>query len=169
MPLLYAPMLCGAKAIDGEPAVAELQEVVRRGVRPALLVDADRRLVSGGPAIEDDDRQAALLDDQAALVVEGVAVGDEPVDDGRAHDVDERQAGAAAGDDHERHAGLVAGLGDAAQHEQGRRIGEGDRQGLLDQTDGADPPAAQRAGQWVWPGVPELAWRRRGPARASPR
>ena len=50
-----------------------------------------------GAAVEHDDRQAAVLDDRPALVVEGVAVGDEPVDDGRAHDVVGRVAARACG------------------------------------------------------------------------
>ena len=52
-----------------------------------LLVDADRRVVGPGAAVEHDDGEAAVLDDRPALVVEGVAVGDEAVDDGGADDV----------------------------------------------------------------------------------
>ena len=85
---------------------------------PASSSIPTHRIVRSRPAVQDDDRQAAILDDRAALVVEGVAVGDEPVDDGRAHDVVGAVAVGAARDQHEGHARLVACLADAAHHQQ---------------------------------------------------
>jgi hypothetical protein len=70
--------------------VAERQHVVGCGAGSALLVDVDGGIVRCRAAVEHDDRQGALLDDGAPFVIERIAVGDEPVDDRRADDVEGR-------------------------------------------------------------------------------
>ena len=109
---------------DRQAPVAEPDDVGGDVVGAALLLDADDRFVRRGATVQHDHREAAILDDRSSLVVERVAVGDEPVDDGRADGVMGGVVVGAAGDQHEGDPGLVAGLGDAAEHEQRGGIGE---------------------------------------------
>ena len=108
--------------------MAELQQVLRGGAGPALVVDLDDRLVRQRARVDHHQRQAGGADLLDLRVVGGQADRDDAVDRRPAHrageDAVERR------DEVERVALLLGGERDALAERAEERVGEDDRQRL---------------------------------------
>ena len=124
--------------------------------RTALVVDPDAEAVADRFGVEHHGRQLTVVDQLAAIGVERVAVNDDAVDQRVAEDVRSVRLRGAAVDEHEGQAFVLADLGDAVEQHPVGGVADGVAQRMLDQTDRADPTAAQEPGGGVGSRVPEL-------------
>ncbi len=142
----------GAEARDGagvdgeeaDPAVAQLEEVPRRQVGAAAIVDQDRARPRAGLEVDARERQVALAGQRDQVLAHLQAVDDEPVH----HRGLEPPGGVLLPGRHQRQPGpaAIALLGDAGHHEAHERVLEG--VGHLvgdDEPDGVHLPGAQHA------------------------